>query len=73
MGTTWESARARVAALSRDRKNDDPVLIEARRDFAASRVLAAERLTDHVRKVADTLTEQERVGIVDILIPGGAR
>ena len=35
--TTWESARARVAALSRDRKPDDPDLVQARLDFAAAR------------------------------------
>jgi hypothetical protein len=37
--------RARIGALSRDRKPDDPELVEARQSLAAA------KLTEHVEKV----------------------
>lgn len=61
--------RARIASLSRDRKNDDPELLDARRD------LAAERLAEHVAKTiaaAPPLTEAQRARI-SALLSGGAR
>lgn len=47
ISSTAAHHRARIAALSRDRKPDDPELVAARRD------LAYERLAEHVRKVVD--------------------
>jgi hypothetical protein len=41
---SWTHERARIAALSRDRKPDDPELQDARQRFKAA------RLEDHVRK-----------------------
>jgi hypothetical protein len=48
ISSTAAHHRARIAALSRDRKPDDPELIAARRDFAY------ERLFDHINKVVDS-------------------
>lgn len=48
LSSTAAHHRARIAALSRDRKPDDPDLIAARRD------LAYERLAEHIRKIVDT-------------------
>ena len=47
ISSTAAHHRARIAALSRDRKPDDPELLDAGRD------LAYERLAEHVRKVVD--------------------
>lgn len=56
--------RARVASLSRDRKPDDPELVDARRN------LAAEKLAAHVVKVlavAPPLTDDQRNRIAGLL------
>ena len=47
ISSTAAHHRARIAALSRDRKPDDPELLDAGRD------LAYERLAENVRKVVD--------------------
>ncbi|TSD95048.1 hypothetical protein FOS14_18820 [Skermania sp. ID1734] len=56
--------RARVAALTRDRKPDDPELLEARRN------LRAETLAEYVRRVVDAappLTPEQRDKIAGLL------
>ena len=67
----WTASRARVAALSRDRKDDDPDLVQARLDFAADRRdRLADRLAEDIaRAVADAppLTQAQRDRIVQIL------
>jgi hypothetical protein len=70
---SWTNERARVAALSRARSADDPVLLDARRDLRAS------RLEDYIaRTVAEAppLTEEQRSRLVVLLqapsaTPGG--
>lgn len=55
--TTWTSERARVAALCRDRRPDDPELLDARRR------LRVERLADYIVKTVDVappLTPEQR-------------
>ena len=42
--SSWTSARARLAALSRDHTPDSPIVVEARRELLAA------RLEDHVRR-----------------------
>lgn len=57
--------RARVAALSRDRKPNDPELIDARQSLKAA------RLEDHVaRAIADAppLTDEQRGRIAALLL-----
>jgi hypothetical protein len=59
--------RARIGALSRSRTDDDPELVEARRN------LAALRLTEHVEKIiADwpPLTDTQIDNVVAILRAG---
>lgn len=61
--------RARVASLSRDRKPDDPELIQARQN------LAALTLAQHVERVlaaAPPLTDEQRTRISALLRTGGA-
>lgn len=56
--------RAKIAGLSRDRKPDDPQLVEARRN------LRAEMLAEHVRKVVDQappLSTEQRHRIAALL------
>ena len=62
--STWQHHRDRVASLARNRADDDPELIEARRD------LKAELLAVHVKKVVESdppLTEDQRARIAGIL------
>jgi hypothetical protein len=57
--------RARVGSLTRDRKPDDPELIEARSNL---RVLVLER---HVRKaLAEGLTPEQAARIAELLAGG---
>lgn len=61
--------RARVGALSRSRRSDDPELLAARRD------LRAERLADHIRRVvaeAPPLTPEQRDKLSTLLRGGAA-
>ncbi|BDB42841.1 MULTISPECIES: hypothetical protein [Mycobacterium] len=61
--------RARIGALSRDRKPDDPELVEARR------ALRAHQLAEHVARVvaqAPPLTAEQRERIAAILRGGAA-
>lgn len=65
---SWTQERARVAALSRSREDNDPDLVAARRD------LRAERIADYVkREVAKfpPLTAEQRERIALLLLRGG--
>jgi hypothetical protein len=58
--------RARIAALSRSRTDDDPELVEARRDLKAA------KLEDYIRRVvseAPPLTDQQRELLAGLLRP----
>lgn len=60
--------RAKVAALSRDRKPDDPVFIEAKRN------LRAEKLAEHVKRVVaelPPLSDEQCQRIAGLLLAGG--
>ena len=60
--------RAKIAALSRDRAQDDPELVDARRNYRA------ERLAEHIAKVvaeAPPLTAEQRDRLA-VLLRGGA-
>ena len=66
--------RARIGALSRDRRPDDPELLDAKRS------LAAERLAEYIAKTlgaAPPLTDEQRTRLAELLRPvrhnGGAR
>lgn len=64
---SWTHHRARLAALSRGRRPDDPEVTSARRD------LETERLADHIRRVVDAappLTAEQRDRLA-FLIRGG--
>lgn len=66
------SKRAKVAALSRSRTKDDPELLTAKQDLAAS------KLAQYVERVvaeAPPLSEQQTDRIVTLLRPtgGGAK
>lgn len=66
--SNWTTHRAKVAALSRSRSNNDPELVTARRDLKAS------RLEDYVSRVvseAPPLTP-EQIDRVSVLLRGGA-
>jgi hypothetical protein len=58
--------RARVAALSRDRRPDDPDLLDARRDLHAERL--AERVAQVVAELPP-LTVEQRERIATLLRP----
>lgn len=67
------TARGKIAALSRSRSSDDPELIEARR------VLAAEKLADYIKRTVETappLSDEQRDRLVALIrltsIDGGA-
>lgn len=64
---TWTHHRARVAALSRDRRPDDPDLVDARRD------LRAERLADQIRKTVDAAPplSRDQLDRLAVLLRGG--
>lgn len=64
--TAWAHERARVAALSRSRNEDDPELVDARRN------LKAERLADCIRETVDAappLTVEQRDRLAALLRP----
>jgi len=60
----WPSARARVAALSRSRTEDDPEMLRARGDLQAA------RLAEHIARVlADAPTPSaEQLGRLAVLL-----
>lgn len=65
--------RAKIGALSRSRRPDDPELVDARRS------LAAERITEHIEKIlaeAPPLSDEQRTKLAELLRParrnGGA-
>lgn len=67
---SWTHERARIASLTRairngERPADDPELQEAYRN------MRAERLADHVAKVAAELSREQREGIASQLLTGG--
>ena len=67
--SSWTHERARVAALTRSRTDDDPELVDARRN------LRAERLALHVERVVaelPPLTESQCQRIAALLLAGGA-
>jgi hypothetical protein len=66
---SWTHDRARVAALSRDRKPTDPDLIAAKRDLRASR---AEDYISRIVAEAPPLTEDQRSRIAALLQGGGS-
>lgn len=61
---SWKHERARVAALSRDRKPDDPELQEARQR------LRALRLEEHVRKTVEAWPplDQSQLDAIAVLL-----
>jgi hypothetical protein len=64
----WTHHRARVASLTRSRSDDDPDLVEARRD------LKAERLADSIRRAVDSappLNLEQRQKLAALLSGGG--
>lgn len=70
---SWTHDRARVAALSRDRKPDDPDLLAAKRDLRAS--LSAARAEEYISRLvaeAPPLTDDQRSRIAALLRNGGA-
>lgn len=65
---TIRSERGRVGALSRSRNQDDPDLVEAKRN------LKALKLEEHIRRVvaeAPPLTDEQRDRIAALLRAGG--
>ena len=65
--------RARIGGLSRDRRPDDPELLDAKRS------LAAEMLTEYIEKIlaeAPPLNDEQRTRLAELLRPvrrnGGA-
>ena len=68
--SAWTHERARVASLSRSRTDDDPELVEARRN------MRAERLADHIQKVvaeAPPLSNEQREKLALLLRGRAAR
>jgi hypothetical protein len=65
---SWTHDRARVAALSRDRKPDDPDLLAAKRDLQASR---AEEYIKRLVAEAPAFTAEQRSRIAVLLQSGG--
>jgi hypothetical protein len=65
---SWTHDRARVAALSRDRKPDDPDLLAAKRDLAESR---AEEYIKRLAAQAPAFTEEQRTRLAALLRNGG--
>lgn len=66
----WTHYRAQVATLTRSRANDDPELVEARRNLRAA------RLTDHVTKIvagAPPLSDAQKLSVVRALMGGESR
>ena len=64
---TWQQERAKIAGLSRDRRADDPELLDARRN------LRALKLEEHVARVvaeAPPLTDEQRERITALLRAG---
>lgn len=62
--------RARVAALSRDRRADDPKLLAARRDLASSNIEKAIRRN---LEAAPPLTDEQADRLADLLRASGVR
>jgi hypothetical protein len=65
---SWTHDRARVAALSRDRKPDDPDLLAARRDLRASR---AEDYINQLLAEAPPLNQEQRARLAILLLRQG--
>lgn len=66
---TWTSERARVASLSRSRSDDDPDLVNARRNLKAA------RLQEYVQRIvaqAPPLTPEQADTIAGLLRGGAA-
>jgi hypothetical protein len=65
---SWTHDRARVAALSRDRKPTDPDLLAAKRDLRASR---AEEYIKRVVDQAPPLSDSQKARLAALLQSGG--
>jgi hypothetical protein len=63
--TDWRTHRARVAALSRDRRPNDPELLQAKRLLKQARL--AEVITTALAKGPE-LSRAQRIDLVDLLI-----
>jgi len=66
MAGTANHHRARIGALSRDRKPDDPELVDARR------ALAEIKLAEHIDKALSgwpPLTDEQRAKLAELLKP----
>jgi len=64
---SWTHERARIASLSRSRTDDDPELIDARRN------LRAERLAEYIKNTVDAappLSTEQRNRLA-LLLRGG--
>lgn len=64
MLSTWTHYRAKVASLSRDRRPDDPELIQARRDLRAA------LLQREVTAALPQLSAEVRRDLADMLVGG---
>jgi hypothetical protein len=65
---SWTHDRARVAALSRDRKPTDPDLLAAKRDLRASRA------EDYIKRIVDQappLSDSQKARLAALLQSGG--
>ncbi len=65
--SNWTHERAKVASLARSRSEDDPDLVEARRN------LRAERLELYIQRTIDgapPLTDSQRARLAGLLRPG---
>ncbi len=67
MLSTWTHYRAKVASLSRDRRPDDPELIQARHDLRAA--LLQRQVSDALPQLSDEV----RRDLADLLVGGDAR
>jgi hypothetical protein len=59
-------SKARYAALTRSRRDDDPVLIGAKRDLAEARIAS---YIQRILADAPTLNDEQRSRIADLLRP----
>lgn len=64
--STWTRERAKVAAFTRSRPDDDPDLVAARQK------LKELRASDYIRKLVDSsppLTSEQRIRLAELLKP----
>lgn len=68
MSATWQHYRARVAALSRDHDDAEPVMIEARQNLAVARL---EQHAHDLVAAFPPLTDDQVASVVAILRTSG--